>query len=307
MGEEMDKTPLNLDDFEFPKTSVNVEEIQKFNNEDQFTALAVELFKEVMQITTLLACTYRLDQDGNPKKWQRNEAILGGLMIRISKLQMAFLDQICQNRMEITNIIDRSLAEGIFNLIYLLKNSSDELFDEYIEYSLRTEKELLNRIRDNIDSRGYELPIETRMIRSIEWVFDISGYPVEQVRGERRNPWGKSIYNRLKDIEMENMYLVYVGLLSHSVHGNWQDLIDNHLEYQDGAFSPKINWCHSRPQPIFAESILSFKANELYLDKIIEESPDKERLKELNNDVMVRISAADELHEQFLNLSNKNV
>jgi len=296
----MDKTPLNLDDFEFPRTSVNVKEIQEFNNEDPFTVLAVELFKEVMQITTLLACTYRLDQDGNPKKWRRNEAILGGLMVRISKLQMAFLDQICQNHLEIANIIDRSLAEGIFNLIYLLKNSSDELFDEYIEYSLKTEKELFNRIRENISNRGYALPIETRMISSIERVFDISGYPFWQVREKRRNPWGRSIYNRLKDIEMEDMYLVFVGLLSHSVHGNWQDLIDNHLEYQDGEFSPKISWGYARPEPIFTESILSVGANRLYLDKIIEESPDKEHLQELNDDALVRIRTADDLHEQFL-------
>ena len=297
----MDKQPLSLDDFEFPKTTVNVDEIRKFDTEDQFTALAVELLKEVCQITSLLAGTYRLDNEGNPRKWRRNEAVVGGLMVRISKLQTAFLDQICQNRMEIASIIERSLAEGIFNLIYLLKNSSNELFNGYIEYSLKTEKELLNRITDNINSRGYELPIETRMIRSIERVFDISGFPVEQVREKGRTPWGKSIFSRLKDIGMENMYLVFMGLESHSVHGNWQDIIDNHLEYQDGEFSPKMSWCHSRPQPIFAASILSVEVNRLYLDKIIEESPDKERLQELNNDVLIRIRVADELHEQFLN------
>jgi len=303
----MKELPLTLNDFKFPRTKVNVEEIRRFNTEDQFTALAVEFLKEVAQITALLACTYRLDNEGNPKKWRRNEAVVGGLMVRISKLQGAFLDQICQNRLEIANIIERSLAEGIFNLIYLLKNSSDELFDEYIEYSLKTEKELLNRIRENIGNRGYELPIETRMISSIERVFNISCYPFKQVREKRRNPWGKSIYNRLKDLGMENMYLVFVGLLSHSVHGNWQDLIDNHLEYQDGEFSPKISWGYARPQPIFAASILSIEANKFYLDKIIEESLDKERLKELNNDVFVRTRVADELHEQFLNQSNKNV
>ena len=297
----MEEPPLTLGDFEFPRTKVNVEEIRRFNNEDQFTALAVELLKEVAQITALLACTYRLDNEGNPRKWKRNEAVVGGLMVRISKLQTAFLDQVCQNRMEIANIIERSLAEGIFNLIYLLKNSSNELFNGYIEYSLKTEKELLNRITDNINSRGYELPIETRMIRSIERVFDISGYPVEQVREKGRTPWGKSIFSRLKDIGMENMYLVFMGLESHSVHGNWQDIIDNHLEYQDGEFSPKMSWCHSRPQPIFAASILSVEVNRLYLDKIIEESPDKERLQELNNDVLIRIRVADDLHEQFLN------
>ena len=70
------------------------------------------------------------------------------------------------------------------------------MYDEYIEDSLKTEKELLNRIRENIENRGHELAIETRMIRSIERVFNISCYPFEQVGEKKRNPWGKSIYNR---------------------------------------------------------------------------------------------------------------
>ncbi len=303
----MDESPLNIDDFDFPKTPVNVAEIHKFKTEGQFTELSVELLKEVIQITSLLACTYRLDDKGNPRKWKRNEAIVGGLMVRTSKLQTAFLDQICQNHMEIAHIISRSLTEGIFNIIYLLKNYKEELFDKYVEYSLKTENELLNRIRGNIKNRGYELDIETRMIQSIERVFNISCVSLEQIQKGGHEPWGKSIYKRLEDIGMENMYLVFMRLLSHSVHGNWQDLIDNHLQYQDGEFSPNIKWCHARPQPIFAVCILSVVVNRWYLEKIIEEGPDNERIKELNNDVLIRIRVADELHEQFLTGNNKNV
>ncbi len=39
----------------------------------------------------------------------------------------------------------------------------------------------------------------------------------------------------------------------------------------------------------------------LYLDKIVKECPDKDHIKERNNDVLIRIRVADELHEQFLN------
>jgi len=77
---------LSLSDFKFPKTLINIEEIKKYDSKGQFMSLAVELFKEVGQITSILSCTYRLDDYNNPRKWTRNEAILGGLMVRLNKL-----------------------------------------------------------------------------------------------------------------------------------------------------------------------------------------------------------------------------
>ncbi len=187
----MEELPLTINDFEFLRTEVDTEEIKKFDSEDQFMSLAVELLKEVGQITALLSCTYRLDQYGNPRKWERNEAILGGLMVRISKLQLALLDQICQKRLEIAFIIDRCLSESLINLKYLLQRDNDNLFDEYIEYSLREEKRLLKRIEENITKRGHELPIESRMIDSIRQAFKTSSFTPEQVDETKWKPWGE--------------------------------------------------------------------------------------------------------------------
>lgn len=301
MEEKMDESPLSLDDFDFPRTPVIVEEIRKYTDEDQFTTVSVELLKEVCQITSLLAGTYRLDDQGTPRKWTRNEAIIGGLMMRTSKLQMGFLDQICKNHLEIALIISRSLTEGIFNIIYLLNKNQEKLYDEYVIYSLKTEYDMLNRINQNIEKRGSKLDIETRIIKSIEHAFDISQISIDQVKNRKRETWGKSIYERLKAIGMESMYLVFMGLASHSVHGNWQDLIDHHLYFQDGQFSPKIKWSVARPEAILSVSILSIEANKWYLEKVIEESSDNKRLKELNDDVLVRTRVLDELHEQFIN------
>ena len=205
----MEELPLTLNDFEFPRTKVNIKEIKKFDSEDQFMSLAVELFKEVCQITALLSCTYRLDQDGNPRKWTRNEAILGGLMVRTSKLQLALLEQICQKRLEITFIIDRCLSESLINLKYLLQRDNDNLFEEYIEYSLREEKRLLKRIEENITKPGHELPIESRMIHSIRQAFKTSSFTPEQVDETKWKPWGEKIYERAKSIGMEDTYFPY--------------------------------------------------------------------------------------------------
>ena len=296
----MKEIPLTLNDFKLPRTKVDIEEIKKFDSEEQFMSLAVDLLKEVGQITAILSCAYRLDERHNPRKWTRNEAILGGLMIRINKLQSGLLDQICQKRLEISIILFRCLAESIINLKYLLKKNSEEIFDEYIEYSLREEKRLLNKITQNINRRGHELPIESRMKRSINLAFQTSSFSPTQVDETKWKPWGEKIYKRAKSIDMEEAYFALFSLPSHAVHGNWQDLITYHLEYENGEFSPKTQWGYPRPQPLFVAALLSAEINRLYLDKIIPECTDKEQISKQLDDIILRIRVADEMHEQFL-------
>lgn len=263
-------------------------------------SLAVELFKEVGRITSVLSCAYRLDQQNRPRKWERNEAILGGLMIRINKLQLALLDQMCQSRLEIAMILFRCLAESLINLKYLLKRGNDDLFDEYIEYSLRAEKGLLNKVSQNITDRGYDLPIESRIKYSINQAFETSSFSPEQVDETKLETWGEKIYKRAKSVEMEEAYFALFSLPSHAVHGNWQDLITHHLDYENGGFSPNTQWTHPRPQPLFAAALLSAEINKLYLDEIIPECPDKNQIITLLDDIILRIRVGGELHEQFL-------
>lgn len=119
-------------------------------------------------------------------------------------------------------------------------------------------------------------------------------------------PWGEKIYERAKSIGMEEEYFALFSLPSHAVHGNWQDLITYHLEYENGEFSPKTEWGYPRPQPIFVASILSAEVNKLYLNEVIPACPDKEQIGKLLDDVFVRIRVADELHEQFLQRNESN-
>jgi len=296
----MEDYPITIKDLTLVKTKVDVKETEKFDSEGQFMSLAVEFFKEVCQLTLVLSCTYRHDEKNNPRKWKRNEAVLGGLMIRINKMQMALLDQTCQDRSEIAFILLRCLGESIINLRYLLEKDDGDLFNEYIEYSLKTEKQLLNMINKNIKKRGAELPIESRMKRSIEQAFKTSSFSPEEVDETAREPWGGTIYKRAKSIGLEKEYFALFGLLSHTVHGNWQDLINYHLEYENGEFSPKPEWEPSRPQTLLATALFSAEADKVFLDKIIPPCPDRDKINELLGDVFYRIKLVDELHEKFL-------
>lgn len=302
----MKKASLTLEDFKIPKTEADVEKIKKYDDEDQFMSLAVELFKEVAQITCILSCAYRLDDKNNPRKWFRDEAILGGLMIRLSKLQIALLDQVCQKRLEIANIIFRCIGENLINLRYLLGEGKVDLYEEYIEYSLREEKRLLNTMRANIRQRGYELPIETRMKMSIERAFHKSLFSPAKVNETKWKSWGDKIFERAKKANMEEIYFAMFSLPSHAVHGNWQDLITYHLEYENGEFAPRTEWGYPRPQPLFAAALLSAEINKLYLDEILPECSDKDKIDDILDNIAIRVRVTDEVHEQFMErLDNK--
>jgi hypothetical protein len=192
--------------------------------------------------------------------------------------------------------------ETLINLKFLLSQEGDAIFDEFIEYSLREEKKLHQKIERNIKARGgEELPIEKRMKASIERAFKKSGFTHEQVNEESRTAWGGSIFKRAKAVGMEDAYSSIMGLPSHSIHGNWQDLITNHLEYEeDGTFTPNTDWSDSRPQAPFAIALVSVDIGQEYLEKMIPEYHEKKQVKERLDDLKRRIAVADELHEQFI-------
>ena len=50
------------------------------------------------------------------------------------------------------------------------------------------------------------------------------------------------------------------SLSSHAVHGNWQDLLQYHLNEKDGGFVPDGNWNDAKPQMVNSTTILSAQA-----------------------------------------------
>ena len=308
MGEDEDRgleNPLTLDNFQVEGPRVDPEAVGKFRSEDDFTALAVELFKEIAARTAVLACTHRLDDNNMPRKWNRNEAILGGLMIRLAKLQAGLLDAICQDRFEISEILARCLAETVLNIRFLLVAKSDAIYDQYIEYSLREEKRLLQLINENVGARGHELPIEFRMTRSIMRSFQIAGLAPEDVDEKRRNPWGGNLFKKAKHLGLDRAYLGLIGQPSHAVHGNWQDLITCHLTVSGDGFLPQPLWKPARPHLALGATVLSCNTCVWYLEAVLPECEDREKMSQQLEDCHARVSRLRELHEAFIQASGR--
>jgi Family of unknown function (DUF5677) len=186
-------------------------------------------------------------------RWNRNQAILGGHLVRLYKLLSALLDQICQQRREIAFLVARIAFECIVNLRYLIKFADDaEIFDSYVAHSLRQEKRLHNKIQENITARGGAvLPVESRMLNSIAKVTSASAMRLEDLSPSRPRNWADTtLADRADAVGLGDAYLGSFGGASAAVHGSWMDLLEFHLDtnHDEVSFSPSFDWRNPRPQ-----------------------------------------------------------
>lgn len=257
--------------YELDIERVNIDEIRKNENksDNNFMHYSVELMKELGQYYVIIASI--VNNNSQFGGWNRDQAVLVGLLVRLSKLIVSYIENICKKQLEIANIIQRCILETAINLEYLIQNFDNNIIDEFVKYSLKTEKALLNTINDNINKRGAQENIEVRMLESIERAFNISKVNAVDIDPNDRKVWGKSIFNRFKELGYVELYNHFYGLQSHFVHGNWQEVLSYHLTYENDEFFPKTEWNIPRPQMITPLCFLLCNTLFKYLDLVFKD------------------------------------
>jgi hypothetical protein len=293
----VDDDHVDDDDFDIEKAVVDAESIAAFKSEEDFNELAFHLLREVASWMCLAGGVLPADK----KRWSTGQAIIGGNLIRLFKLMSALLDQTNQHRQETTFVFTRLAFEAIVNINFLVRFASPELFKSYIRYSLKHERKLWNRINENIAARGGDVwPIEKRMLASIERTAQKSGVKIEDVSTSQPKNWGdKNLYDRADAVGLGTVYLTAFGGGSHSVHGNWMDLLQYHIEVDEDGFIPHPGWHHPRPQPLFMVARLAADLLETFFSFVFE-SEDAGPLQERLSDLQDRIHRADTAHEHFV-------
>ena len=127
-----------------------------------------------------------------------------------------------------------------------------------------------------------------------------AGLELDQVKENCYRPWGEKILERAKEIGMGDAYFYIFSLPSHAVHGNWQDILTHHVICHDDEFEPNTEWSMPRPQQLLFLIMLVSEVNNEYLDAILPDCEDKEKIKELLNDVFQRSQLVNTMHEEFL-------
>ena len=279
---------------EVTRFEIDAAEVRAFEDEESFTGASVSLLIEAGSYLCIAASIL----PPPPHRWSRREAVLVGHLARLYKLVSALLDQTCQHRRETTFIFARLAFECIVNAMFLIKNSGADVVASYIECSLLHERRLRDRIRENIASRrGVVLPIEERMLRSIESSAKESGVDLDDVKPSS-NWGGKNLFEKARDVGLEAAYLGAFAGPSHSVHGNWQDLLEYHLDSDAEGYVANLQWHRPRPQLLTTLALLTIHLLETFFSLVVGRAGDAiaEKLPDLRSRVLALVS----LHEEFL-------
>lgn len=282
---------------ELDRTNVDEGELRSYVKESQHYGIAFHLFRETAGCVCILANT----TVGLLPTWNVEQAVLGGHLVRMFKLMGFAMEESIEHRDELLSVIIRLLAECVINLRYLIRNNSAELIQSYLTYSLQHEKELADLIRKNVkDHDGFELPIETRMLRSIKRTFDNSELNEESVPQKKIRNWGdKNLFDKAKDVGLGQAYIAIFGGPSRNVHGGWQDLLQYHLEcISPGVFKPNLDFKEPRPQAIYSLTYLISDTLLGYADYL--DHPDIEPVRIRIIDISERNAIASKLHEEYL-------
>jgi hypothetical protein len=123
-------------------------------------------------------------------------------------------------------------------------------------------------------SRNGEIsPIEERIKKSIEKSFDSSDFELDEVRNSSK--W-KSILSRAQKVASPNFYEIFYGISSHSIHGNWQDILFNHLKKENNEFLLNLDWVRPRPQIMDGVIILNLETTILFAERELNGISDKD-------------------------------
>jgi len=274
----------------------NESDIEKLNE------LAFELYKEALSFVNL--ASHLLGQDAAANGgWPRNQAICAGLLVRISKF-MLVVTQLSAggNRAEVVAALNRSILETAVNLEFLVATEDDTCFDKFVTLGLGPERELHDTIQANIATRGGEiLPIERRMLSSIDDVCRMSSVKIEDIERKHKD-WAGNVRARLQAIGKEQQYTAMMRIPSHAVHGSWVDVYKNHLEVDEksGLFSPKSNFSYVDERHLGPIAILVMDAVAPYLLRYFSEIPETRWLLARMKDLVDRISCVGDAHERLL-------
>ncbi|MDQ6701729.1 MAG: DUF5677 domain-containing protein [Pseudomonadota bacterium] len=197
----------------------------------------------------------------------------------------------------------RLIFESLINIQFLIKEFSPETINSYVKFSLKHERKLRDKITRNIADRGgIILPIEDRMLKSIDRTARIAGMPLNDVDNKGARDWGgKNIFEKAKAVGLDHAYLAAIGGGSNSIHGNWQEIAGHHLEWDDsiGHFKPKTDWATPRPQVPLALSRIIVETLAVYF-KFMGRDSIFEEIGTTLHDLVKRIDLVSKAHENYL-------
>jgi len=271
--------------------------------------LAFELYKETAGVLIVCASSLVSYEEPAELKFNRNQAICVGLLVRIVKFMRATLAILSHgdDLGEVILALLRCIGESAINVRYLILKNDDSLFNQYVKVSLGPEGEMYDMIKENIEKRkGETLPVEARMLASIERLCKISGVKIEEVN-RKHVEWGGTMRDRLKALGIEKLYAAVQRIPSHAIHGTWADLALHHLEVKPGGFAAKFKDSPVDTRILAPICLFVLAAVKDYYERFLAPSPEARPLNTRIDDLIDRLERVNLAHEEWYHQNKKVV
>ena len=210
-----------------------------FGTNTEFMKFAVEIMNRCLYLLKAGAASAPDAETAN-KGYAKNEAIIVGHMVRITKLYEGVLMHICSHHQELAHIFFRLILETAIRIIrmeYLITSESPKKsFQSFILASYRPEKEMLQDLDNNAEQRPL-IPIEKRMRRSIiSWLREDGITEKELFNNTVWDVDGKNFRDIMNVFDLDSMYSYGFEIASHHVRGDWFDIAYYHLKQDEGQY-----------------------------------------------------------------------
>lgn len=275
--------------------------------EADFTRLAHGLYSEAGRVLAVCSCV-GIATDPSMIAFKRNQAICVGLIVRITKLMSAVTRLASEgDRREVVLALSRCIFESATNARFLILKNDNALYDAYVQCSLGPEREFYDKVTAAIAARGGKaLPIEERMLDSIQRMAKVSGLKIEDVPPGHRE-WGGSVRGRIQALGLpDHAYASTQRFPSHAVHGTWVDLLVNHLEQRptetgEMEFGPNCNSGTTDERLLGPIALYTLDCGEAYLKHFFTDEPKSTLILDRVVDLrarIIKVMKADELNVQ---------
>ena len=219
-----------------------------FDTNTEFMKFTVEIMNRCLYLLKTGAASAPDAETAN-KGYAKNEAIIVGHTVRITKLYEGVLTHICSHQQELAHIFFRLIFETAIRMEYLITSESPKKsFQSFILTSYRPEKEMLQDLENNAKQKPL-IPIQKRMRKSIiSWLRGDGINQKELLENKNWNLDGKNFREIMKTFNLDSMYPYGFGIASHCVHGDWLDIAYYHLKQDGRYYTPDLFFTEPDPR-----------------------------------------------------------
>jgi hypothetical protein len=212
----------------------------------------------------VIAATGQLP-DGSYRALSLDEALNGGLLVRLTKLLHSLFDS-TQTDSEAHQILARCASEAAINLCWLLRVGKPEHYKRFRAEAFVA----LLRTADKVDE-----DVEDPVLRGTgALVTEILARELRDAgleRGDvpkRTGQWGGTLRQRFEALGESGLYDAFFATHSDYVHGSWHELRTFHLQNVEGGYALDLTYGGLTPSAMYETARLVLQAVDAYADQM---------------------------------------